>query len=700
MAKRFTKKSAADREISAPRPAARRIVSPSLPPFPFRVAWPWLQAAVIALAVGWIYFPALQGDWIRDDNFDVAANAITQSPSGLWNIWFQPSSQVDYYPLKASVQWLQWQLWGNDTFGYHLTNVVLHLAGALLVWRLFAKMGLRLAWLGGLIFAVHPMQVESVAWIAELKNTLSLPLFLLAMCTWLDYEERRGRRDYWLAIALFFLAMLGKITVAPFPLVILLFAWWKRNRVTLADLKESAPFFAISIALVLLNMWTGNTYRHIHGVIADEVPLAGILSRFALAGWAIAFYFAKCFWPVPPLPLYPQWDVSSPSAVQLLPWPVLGGALCWLWRKRRSWGRDALFGLGFFLLNLTPNLGFISISYMYASWVMDHFLYVPMLGLIGLAMAGLDRLSQLLPSDARPIGIGLLAPVIALMAWSSHTYAAQFVNEETLWTYLLQKDPGSWMAHVNLGNVACQTGRLPEAVAQYNAAAQLNPASAEPHTDMGVALHQMGRDAEAIGEFKTALRIDPRYAVALNNWGGVLLSLGHTPEAIALFEQALRIYPNYGSAHSNLANAYLQSGRFQDAVTESGQALAINPANLAVHATEGAALIRLQRYPEAVEHLEAFLRANPRDAHAHNNLGIAFSLMGNMAAAIEQFQLALQDEPNNTEAHDNLGIVLENLKRIPEAIEQYQETLRLRPNDALAKAGLARLQTSAKEKTR
>jgi hypothetical protein len=154
---------------------------------------------------------------------------MTQSPTGLWSIWFEPGSQLDYYPIKASVQWLQWHLWGMDTLGYHLTNVVLHILSALLVWRLLSKFGLRLAWLGGLIFAIHPVQVESVAWIAELKNTLSLPPFLLAMCAWIDYEERGKAKDYFLALGLFLVAMLCKLTVVLFPLVILLYAWWRRG---------------------------------------------------------------------------------------------------------------------------------------------------------------------------------------------------------------------------------------------------------------------------------------------------------------------------------------------------------------------------------------------------------------------------------------------------------------------------------------
>ena len=179
-----------------------------------------LQALVIAAAVLWIYWPARHGDWLWDDEVNITDNAITQSATGLWSIWFEPGSQFDYYPIKMSAQWLQWHLWGMETLGYHLSNVFLHIMGALLVWRLLSKFGLRLAWLGGLIFAIHPVQVESVAWISEFKNTLSLPPFLLAMCAWIDYDDRRKAKDYFLALVLFLVAMLCKLSVVLFPLVI------------------------------------------------------------------------------------------------------------------------------------------------------------------------------------------------------------------------------------------------------------------------------------------------------------------------------------------------------------------------------------------------------------------------------------------------------------------------------------------------
>jgi len=209
-----------------------------------------LHALLIVAAGLWVFWPALHGAWLWDDDLLITNNPLIHDPAGLGKIWFAPTtSLIDYLPITVSVEWLEWHLWGMNTFGYHLTSIVLHLTSALLVWRLLTKLGLRLAWLGGLLFAIHPVMVESVAWIAELKNTLSLPPFLLAMCAWIDYDEQGKWTEYVLALGLFLVAMLCKATMVMFPVVILLYAWWKRGRVGVRDLAGNAPFFALSVVL-------------------------------------------------------------------------------------------------------------------------------------------------------------------------------------------------------------------------------------------------------------------------------------------------------------------------------------------------------------------------------------------------------------------------------------------------------------------
>ena len=426
-----------------------------------------LRAGLIVAAGLWVFASALRGDWLMDDDFYITQNALLNVPARLWKIWFAPGSLIEYYPIEASLQALQWHFWHLDTLGYHLTNLILHLVGALLVWRLLSKFGLRLAWLGGFLFAIHPAVVESVAWISEFKNTLSLPFFLLTMCAWIDYEERRRPRDYLLALGFFLVAMLSKISMALFPLVILLYAWWKRGRIGWGDLKAAAPFFAISFVLGATTIWVGDRFRISHLQEAYSPDIGGFPARLALAGLSISFYFVKFFWPGEMLPIYPKWPVDPSSPIDFLPWLVMAGMVAWLGSKRATWGRHALLGLGFFLINLLPFIGFNSVTYMGFTWVMDHFLYIPMIGLIGLTIAALENIESRIPSPQRPWLAGITAAVLALLAWQSEVYAGMFGSPEKLWSYTAERNPSAWLAYNNLGNAYFETGRVPEAIAAY-----------------------------------------------------------------------------------------------------------------------------------------------------------------------------------------------------------------------------------------
>jgi tetratricopeptide (TPR) repeat protein len=721
MAKRSKKKKGPPEVSRGKVPEAKE----SLPGKSSVVPWATLvQVLVIAAAVLWIYWPALHGGWLWDDDQLVTENAIMHDPSGLWKIWFAPGSLVDYQPLKVSVVWLQWQLWGADTLGYHLTNVFLHIVGALLVWRLLGKFHLRLAWLGGLIFAIHPIQVESVAWIAELKNTLSLPPFLLAMCFWIDYEERGKSKDYHLALGLFLAAMLCKATMVMFPVVILLYAWWKRGRIGWHDAKASAPFFVVSLTLGLVTVW----FLQHNSIGEDPVPMGGLFSRLACAGLSLSFYVSKCFLPVELIPIYPHWVVDPPTLTQFLPWPVLAAVIYWLWTKRESWGRYALLGLGFFLINLAPFLGFNAASYMAFTWVMDHLLYIPIIGLIGLVVAALGRMEIQLPASFRFYGIGLVIVVLALLAFQSRGDAKMYLNSETLWTRELKYNPEAYLghnnlgktlleqgrlaeameqfeevlrinpdyavAHNNLGNVLRQTGRLPEAIEQYRQALRTSPDNTAMHFNLGSVLLQTGRVPEAIEQYRQALRISPDYAPIRYNLGNVLLQSGQLPEAIEQYRQALRINPDYAEAHKNLGLALFQTGQASEAIEQFEQALQLNPDDADACYNLATVLLQTGRVPEAIEQYERSLRIKPDNAEAHNNLGTALGQIGRVSEAIGQFAQALRLKPDDAEAHNNLGHALEQSGRLPEAREQFQQALRLKPDFTAARDNLARVQAA------
>ena len=414
--------------------------------------WNLARALVIVALGWWIYLPALHGGWIWDDLVYLPQNPLLNDPDRLWKIWFVPGSFIEYYPIQQTVQWTQWELWQDDAFGYHVTNVILHLLGALLVWRLLSKLGLRLAWLGGLLFAIHPTTVESVAWISELKNTLSLPPFLLAMCAYIDFDNRRRKSDYLVSLAWFLVAMLCKISMAPFPFVLLLYTWWKRGRIGSNDLKASVPFFVISLVLGLTTIFAGIWFRPTHHMPLDQVEIGGFFARLNLIGFLGQWYFAHSLLPVSLSFFYPKEALGSFPLLPFISWAVFAGAISLLWRRRESWGRHILLGLGFFFINLAPFAGFTLPSYMKYTWAMDHFLYLPIIGLIGLAVAGMEQIDRRISGAGHVIGIVIVALLVIVLATESRHYARTFGSSEALWAHTVDCDPLSPAARDNYGS--------------------------------------------------------------------------------------------------------------------------------------------------------------------------------------------------------------------------------------------------------
>jgi tetratricopeptide (TPR) repeat protein len=601
--------------------------------------WTLLQGTLIALAAAWVFSPALRGGWLWDDSLEVARNPLLHDFAGLGKIWFSRAS-LDYFPLKSSVQWVLWHGWGNQPAAYHVTSLLLHVLSAFLFWRLLAKLGVRLAWLGGILFVLHPLVVESVAWISELKNTLSLALLLGAMLAYLNYDEARpGKRPaYLVSLGLFLLAMLSKSTVVMFPGVILLHAWWRRGRIGRRDAWASLPFFLVSLALGLTTLW----FQH-HRAMPGEasVHLGGFFSRVAGAGLAIAFYLSKCIWPGGLLPIYPRWAVDPPAPAQFLPWLGLAVILGGLWSRRAGVGRTVLFGFGFFLLNLLPVLGFVPMAYQRVAGVADHFAYLPLLGLVGLAAAGLSHWyysSQSREAAVWPVAVAWLA--IAWFALVSHAYAGIFRNEETLWAYTLRGNPNAWVAYSGRGKIRLEQGRLAEAAADFQQALQLEPDSAEVEANLGSTLFRQGHAPEAVAHYEQALKLNPGFAGAYYDLGSALLQTGRPAAAAQAFTVALRIDPTYAAAHNNLGLALARLGRLPEAIPEYEAALRVQPQFPEALLNLGNALFNSGRMPEAIARYEDALRINPAYAAAHHNLGYALQRVGRTAEAQAQFSAA------------------------------------------------------------
>jgi len=659
----------------------------------------WLKALTIISAVLWVYFPVLHGGWLMDDDFYLFKNPLLNEPDRLWKAWFEPGSFIEYYPIEQSVQWALWQLWHENTFGYHLANILLHAFSSLLVWRVLTKFKLRLAWLGGLLFAVHPALVESVAWMVEFKNTLSLPPFLLAICFYIEYENHRRKSDYYLAFGLFLIAMLCKISMSPFPAVLLLYAWWRRGRIDWKDIKAAIPFFIVSIALIALTLWCGDFYAKVHRMNVN-FPSGGILSRIALIGETLGFYLGIVLWPFGLLPIYQRWPIEHPALLEFLPWPILIAVFYACWSARASWGRHALLGFGFFALNLAPFLGFIVASYMRFSWVMDHLLYIPIIGLIGLGVAYLDwKTRRVLPVAlllAQCFGV-LLA---GFLAWNSHRYAQKFVNGETLWKYTIARNSEAWPAYNNLGAIYLKGKRnIPEALNLFEESLKLNPDYFEAHYNKGLALDRLQRLPEAIEEYKEAVRVAPASVDGRMILAKALQSEGDFGGAIEQYRIMKSYAPDRAEIRASLAGLLIQMRRFPEAAEEFAEVIELYPEAASPHNDLGNVLYLMGQRDRAIAEYREAVRLNPNMVEARNNLAGALQHAGHLDEAIKEFGVAVGMDPSSPNLHINLARALAQGGRQDEAIQEYELALQLDPESMEAKNELAALRGSSAGKS-
>jgi len=624
------------------------------------------RAALILLAVFYVFSPAIHGTWLWDDDLEITANPLLRDPLGWRNAWLRPAG-ADYFPLKDTLQWMEWRVWGNDPAVYHLTNIILHGFSAFLIWGLLRRLfpptrdGGCAAWWGGLLFAVHPLAVESVAWISELKNAFSLPLMLLALIGYVDWDARRQRRSYFWSVGFFAAALLAKSSVVMLPAVLLLYSAWRHRRLALSDLVASVPFFVLSMIFGLVTV----RFQHSQFVLPGG-PVAGdAASRIACAGLAIAFYLWKAVIPVALTPIYPSWTVSPAHAWQFLPWAGLILLSAWLWNQRATWGRHGLFGLGFFALNLLPVLGFVRMSFARFAWVADHFAYISLIGLVGLAAAVFFAALKY-GSDSVRSGVFVASGGIVI-AWAflARSHASLFRDPTTLWTYALRRNPGAWVAQYNLGCELVAEQRLPEAVSRFEETLRIEPLVPEAENGLGSTLARLGRPQEAVDHLTRAVQLYPELRDARYNLGSAWMQEGHYEEAVGPLEAALQSGPRTLELLNNLGLALAHTGRIEEAVERYREALGIDPKSARVRDNLGSAYLLLGRPIPAISEFEAARRLNSEDAEAHFGLGNALVMTHRVAEAATEYTAAITIRPDFTAARQNLDAARQELDRRP-----------------------------------
>ncbi len=592
------------------------------------------------------YIPAMGAGFVWDDELEVVGNQVLQSPDQLAEVWLRGDT-ADYYPLKSTVQWVGWRLWGADPVGYHLVNIGLHGLGALLLWRWLRRIRVPGAWLAGLVFAVHPVAVESVAWISELKNTLSLVFFLLTLLAFSRYESRPSGRTFAAALVAFAAALLSKTSVVPLPLVLLIAAYWQRGSITRRDVLRTLPFFFLAAAFALLTVVL-QYHRAIGPDLVSSTPPGGWASRLATAGLALGFYLFHAVAPIGLIMIYPQWHLRSPVPWNYVPWLGFAAIFAICWRNRAILGRGPICALAYFVAMLLPVLGFFKMSYMWHSLVADHFEYLAIIGVIALETGTLARWAGRRPSF-RPAMAGLAALVVLAFAAMSWTHERTFGDEEVLWRDTLAANPNAWAAHDRLGALLLAKGRDAEGLLHFGLAVQVEPTQAMARANYGYALSRIGRQNEAIEEYKIGLGLEDTPLLH------TVLALAYAntdryDESIGECRRALQIDPSDPQAYCALGYAYQRKGDLNAAIGNLNRALELQP-----DLQEGRILLArifmdLKRNDEALAELREVTRNQPKAAWAHTLMGTLLLQKGRTDEAILHIRRALELNPGDGEA--------------------------------------------------
>ena len=642
--------------------------------------------AAMALLVAASYFPALQGGFVWDDVI-FSEEPVIHSPSGLRSIWLSPAdikNEGHYWPLVYTSFWLEHKLWGLNPVGYHAVNILLHLVNCLLLWRLLDRLAIPGAVVIAAVFAVHPMHVESVAWIIERKDVLSALFYLTAVLTWIRFSESPRPGRYALALALFAAGLLAKSVVVTLPVALLIWHWWQRGRITAVDLMRLAPFAAAGLAITLADL----------AFYTSREPLElgfSLVERTLIAARALWFYAGKLVWPADLAVIYPLWKIDTGD---LFAWVYLAGAVAvaaLLWFGRRRIGRGPLAGALLFAVTLAPVLGFVDYGYMQFSLVADRFQYLAGIGALAVLIGGAAYGVGKLPAAYR-VGAGAAAAAVVLLlgglAWRQ---AAVYRDEVTLFSHIVSLNPEARDAHLNLGNGLIEAGRNEDGLAASRVAVEQRPDSADAHSNLGLALMNL-EQFDAAGEaLRQALQLDPKHQSALQNSAELLRKQGRYEAAVEAYRAVLKRDSRYALAYAGLGDALFQLGRYEAAVDALSMAVEIQPGLPfagKLYVLMGRAARALGQLDSAEEHFRRAMAIEPDEAAALLDLAGVLRTQGRRDEADALMNRARELRPGDSAHLQNIAEALRKEQRYDEALAAYREVLAISPGFALAHAGM------------
>ncbi|HEY4309346.1 MAG TPA: tetratricopeptide repeat protein [Pirellulales bacterium] len=630
----------------------------------------FLPAVALAAIVAVTYLPTLNAGFIWDDGENVLTNETLRTWDGLRQMWFVPQSIQQYYPLMYSTYWVEFHLWGINPLGYHIINVILHATASILLWRLLLRLCVPGGWLAAAIFAVHPVCVESVAWVTERKNVLSLSLALGSLLCYLRFapseteESVAGQmpepsvghwRWYVAAFILYAMALFAKTVVVSLPAVILVIYWWKRGRIESREIIRLLPFFVLGIALCLVTMWMETHHVGAQGEDWSRTPV----ERLLLAGRALWFYAGKLVWPHPLIFLYPRWQIDAHVWWQYL-FPVTAVALpIALWCARHRIGRGPLAAVLVFGGVLTPALGFFNIFFTRYADVADHFQYHAAVALIALAAAGCAVVSHTIRADMRGLMNVVVAAVLIALAVLSFRQICIYHDLPTLLTDIIERNPQNWMPYANLADYRDEQGHYDEAADLLATSIRICEEEGGDGTRLfeirrkrGFVFLEAGKPVEAEQAFEVVLAVRPADPRALYGQGMALATQGRWSDAQARFAKAVDVDANYAEGYYGLALAQARRGR---------------PA-------------------EALTNFQASLRLDSQRPEVHCEFANLLGTSGNLTAAADEYRAALRLQPEHQDSLRNLGIVLLEMGQPDDALGFLRRAVQLNPGDSEAQS--------------
>src|SRR4051812_5826714 len=699
-------------------PVARVAQQPAVGPRRQKRRWPsWMVGVALLFATLAAYQPAWHGGLLWDDDKHVTSPEL-QPVHGLTRIWLDLGATQQYYPLTHSAFWVEHRVWGDATLPYHLVNIGLHVLSAFLLLVILRRLEVPGAEFAVALFALHPVQVQSVAWISELKNTLSGVLFLLSALTYLRFDADRHLRDYAASLAVFVAALLTKSVTAVLPGALLVVFWWRRGRLEWRrDIAPTLPFFALGASAGLFTAWVERTYIGAEGAEFHLSPIERVL----IAGRAMWFYLGKLFWPVGLNFEYPRWSIEQSAVPQyVFPLGVIALlAVCWVVRTRTRAPLAALLLFGGILF---PALGFMNVYPFKYSFVADHFQYLAAIPIMALVSAGAVSARDRWVPQHRSIVIGSSAAVLALLAIITWKQSHDYADAVTLYRSILAGNPTSWLAHANLGallrptdpdealthlteavrlkpdsdvgqynlaNLYQQAGRSDDAVRVYGEAIRLSPGMALAHYNLGNTLLDLGRATDALAAYTDAIRIDPRLALAHGGRCRALQVLGRGDAARRSCEMAITLQPGLAVLHYDYAGVLQAQGRLDESVAEYATAVRLRPDSVDAQNDLGSMLQQLGRFDEARQHYQAALAVNPNLGLTHSALCSTLQMLRRLDEARRECETAVQLQPDLAIAHYDLGNILQQQGQLESAVTQYTDALRLESDFAEAHFNLA-----------